>query len=286
MQQVMEQGEPRAGDGPPVFEIRPAAGWARLELGELWAYRELLGILVWRDIKVRYKQTAVGALWVVLQPVLTMALFSLIFGRFAGLPSDGAPYPLFVFAALLPWQLFARALSDSSTSLVANQGLISKVYFPRLLIPLAAVVSGLLDFGIALGVLVALLVVYGVMPGVAALTLPLFVLLAVAAALAVGLWLSALNVRYRDVAYAIPFLTQFWFFATPIAYAGSLVPEQWRWLYGLNPLVGVVEGFRWALVGTAAPGPLLWVSVVATAVLLVGGLVYFRRVEDSFADLV
>jgi lipopolysaccharide transport system permease protein len=286
MQTTIEHSEPPAHPDVPVIEIGPPQGWVGLDLRELWRYRELLAILVWRDVKVRYKQTVIGALWVVLQPVLTMALFSMIFAGVAGESAGVVPYPLFVFAALLPWQLFVRALSDSSTSLVVNQALITKVYFPRLLIPLAAVLSGLLDFVIALGVLAVLMVGYGVLPGAAVFALPLFVLLALLAALAVGVWLAALNVQYRDVSYAVPFLTQFWFFATPIAYASTLVPERVRWLYGLNPLVGVVEGFRWALLGTAPPGPLLWISVAATAVLLVSGLFYFRRTEDSFADLV
>lgn len=274
-------------DSVPVFEIRPPRGWLTLNLRELWEYRELLYILAWRDVKVRYKQTAIGALWVVLQPILTMVLFSVLFGSFAQLPSGGIPYPIFVFTGLLPWQLFARALSDSSTSLVANQGLISKIYFPRLMIPFASVLAGLVDFGIALLVLIVLMLVYGIVPTVAIFTLPLFLLLTVATALAVGLWLSALNVKYRDVMYTIPFLTQFWFFATPIAYSSAIVPEQWRVLFGLNPMVGVVEGFRWALLGnSAAPGALLAVSTVIVVILLAGGLVYFRRTEKSFADLV
>jgi lipopolysaccharide transport system permease protein len=288
LKQALSERAPQAtsSHAVPIFDILPRRGWAELNLRELWEYRELLYILAWRDVKVRYKQTAIGAAWAILQPLLTMALFSVLFGRFAGLPSGGVPYPLFVFAALLPWQLFARALSDSSISLVANQSLISKVYFPRLMIPLSAVLAGLVDFGITLLLLFGIMLFYGIVPTLAILMLPLFLLLAIAAALAVGLWLSALNVQYRDVMYAIPFLAQFWFFATPIAYSSSIVPERWRLLFGLNPMTGVVEGFRWALLGTEAPSSLLLVSAAVVVVLLVGGLIYFRRMEDSFADVI
>ena len=216
-------------------------------------YRELLFFLVWRDIKVRYKQTAIGVAWAILQPLLTMVVFSIFFGRLAQVPSDGHPYPIFVYAALLPWQLFAYALTESSNSLVSNQQLISKVYFPRLVVPIAAVIAGLVDFAMAFLVLVAMLLDYRITPGWAIVLLPLFLILATLTALAVGLWLSALNVKYRDVRYTIPFLTQFWLFATPIAYPSSLVPEQWRAFLGLNPMAGVVEGFRWALLGQTAP---------------------------------
>ena len=267
--------------------IQPSRGWLNLKLGEVWEYRELLYFLVWRDVKVRYKQTALGAAWAILQPLMTMLVFSVFFGRLAKVPSDGLPYPVFAFAALLPWQLFAFALTESSNSLVGSQNLITKVYFPRLVIPMAAVLAGLVDFSISFVVLLVLMFAYGITPGVAVVTIPLFLLLAVASALAVGLWLSALNVKYRDVRYAIPFLTQFWLFATPVAYPSSLVPEQWRPLYGLNPMAGVVEGFRWALLGKSdVPGLLLFVSIVAVIGLLVGGVVYFRRMESSFADLV
>ena len=270
-----------------VTVIEPARGWAAINLGELWAHRELLWFLVWRDVTVRYKQTALGVAWVVLQPVLTMAVFSLIFGRLAGLPSDGRPYPVFVFCALLPWQLFANALTESGNSLVASQHLITKVYFPRLIIPLAAVLAGLVDFGIACFVLVGLMAAYGLPLTPAVAAVPAFVLLACATALAAGLWLSALNVQYRDVRYTIPFLAQVWLFATPVAYSAALVPERWRFLYGLNPMVGVVEGFRWALLGTSeAPGPAVWLSVAVTAALLASGAFYFRRVEREFADVI
>ncbi len=267
--------------------IRPAEGWTSPELKEFWEYRELLYFLTWRDIKVRYKQTALGAAWAIIQPFFIMVVFSLFFGKLAGVKSDGLPYPVFAFCALLPWQLFAHALAESSNSLVANERLITKVYFPRLIVPVAAVLGGLVDFVIAFVVLLAMMAYYGITPGWAVLTLPFFVLLAVMTALGVGLWLSALNVQYRDVRYTLNFLTQFWLFITPVAYPSSIVPERWRALYGLNPMAGVVEGFRWALLGkTEAPGPLLAVSVVAVILILVGGLYYFRRMEETLADVV
>ena len=267
--------------------IRPARGWTSLELGELWQYRELLFFLIWRDIKVRYKQTALGAAWAVLQPVFTMVVFSLFFGKLARVPSDGIPYPVFSYCALLPWQLFAYALSESSNSVVANERLISKVYFPRLVVPIAGVLAGLMDFAIAFAVLILLMLGYGIVPTWTVVTLPLFVLLAILTALAVGLWLSALNVLYRDVRYTVGFLTQIWLFLSPVAYPSSLVPARWRLLYGLNPMAGVVEGFRWALIGkTPAPGAMLAVSVLVVVLLLVGGLFYFRRMENSFADVI
>jgi lipopolysaccharide transport system permease protein len=267
--------------------IRSSKGWVSLKLRDLWEYRELLYFLIWRDVKVRYKQTVLGAAWAILQPFLTMVVFSIFFGRLAGVPSDGIPYPVFAYTALVPWQLFAYALTESGNSLVANQQLITKVYFPCLVIPISAVLAGLVDFGIAFVVLLGMMFYYGIMPTAAALTLPLFLLLAIATALAVGLWLSALNVQYRDVRYTIPFLAQFWLFATPIAYSSSLVPERWRVLYGLNPMAGVVEGFRWALLGkSGGVGPLVIVSALVVSVLLFGGLVYFRLMEKTFADVV
>jgi lipopolysaccharide transport system permease protein len=270
-----------------VLVLEPSNGFVRLKLADVWAYRELLYFLIWRDVKVRYKQTALGAAWAILQPVMTMVVFSVFFGRFAKMPSDGVPYPVFAFAALLPWQLFAFALSESANSLVGSQNLITKVYFPRLIVPLAAVLAGLVDFAIAFAVLLGLMLYYGIVPTAAIAFLPLFVVFAIVTALAVGLWLSSLNVKYRDVRYTIPFLTQVWMFATPVAYPSSIVPEQWRALLGFNPMAGVVEAFRWALLGTARPpGPLLGVSVVAVTGLLIGGLVYFRRTEATFADLV
>jgi lipopolysaccharide transport system permease protein len=272
---------------PPVIYIKRSRGLVSLRLGELWQYRELLYFLIWRDVKVRYKQTVLGAAWAILQPVMTMVVFSIFFGRFAKMPSDGVPYPVFAFAALLPWQLFAYALSESANSLVGSQHLITKVYFPRLIVPLASVLAGLVDFAIAFIVLLALMWHYAIVPTRAVVLLPLFVALALATALSVGLWLSSLNVKYRDVRYTIPFLTQFWLFATPVAYPTSIVPEQWRPLLGLNPMTGVVEGFRWALLGKAeGPGPVLAVSVAVVAMMLVGGLLYFRQTERTFADLV
>ncbi len=267
--------------------IRPSRDWVSLRLRDLWEYRELLYFLVWRDVKVRYKQTVLGAAWAILQPFLTMVVFSVFFGRLAGVPSEGIPYPIFAYTALLPWQLFAYALIESGNSLVANQQLITKVYFPRLVIPMSAVLAGLVDFSIAFVVLLGMMFYYRIVPTAAVFTLPLFLLLAIATALAVGLWLSALNVQYRDVRYTIPFLTQFWLFATPIAYSSSLVPEWIRPLYGLNPMAGVVEGFRWALLGKAGGvGPLVIVSALVVSGLLLGGLVYFRRMEKTFADVV
>jgi lipopolysaccharide transport system permease protein len=267
--------------------IRPSTGWVPLRLRELWEYRELLYFLTWRDIKVRYKQTALGAAWAVIQPFFTMVVFSVFFGRLAKLPSDGVPYPVFTYTALVPWTFFATALTQASNSLVDHGRLITKVYFPRLLVPMAAVMAALLDFLIAFAVLVAMLLYYGIAPTAAIVTLPLFVLLATMTALGVGLWLSALNVKYRDVRYTIPFLIQFWLFATPVAYSSSLVPERWRALYGLNPMTGVVEGFRWALLGKSGPpGPTILVSLASVTALLVGGLFYFRRMEKGFADVV
>jgi homopolymeric O-antigen transport system permease protein len=277
-----EQGQPAAG-----FTRLSASAGTGLRLREIWAYRELLYFLVWRDIKVRYKQTALGAAWAILQPVLTMVVFTLFFGNLAKVPSDGIPYPLFSFAGLVPWTLFAYSLTESSSSLVTNQNLITKVYFPRLIIPLASVLAGLVDFAISFAVLILLMLYYGIVPQAAAVTVPLFVLFAVLAALSIGIWLSALNVEFRDVRYTIPFLTQFWMFITPLAYASSLVPSRWRLIYGLNPMAGVVEGFRWALLGkTAAPSLLLSASLAAVILLLVGGAYYFRRMERTFADVV
>ena len=272
---------------PLVLFIRPERGLASLNLKELWAYRELLYFLMWRDVKVRYKQTVLGAAWAIIQPLLMMVVFTLFFGKLVGVPSDGSPYPVFAYCALLPWQLFAHALAESSNSLVANERLITKVYFPRLIVPLAAVFGGLIDFAIAFVILLGLMAYYGIFPTVATFTLPLFVLLALLTALGVGLWFSALNVKYRDVRYTITFVTQLWFFATPIVYPSSIVPERWRALYGLNPMAGVVEGFRWALLGKGeAPGLLLGVSVAMVILILVTGLLYFRRMEATFADLV
>jgi lipopolysaccharide transport system permease protein len=271
----------------PTFLIRPASNWSSIGLKELWEYRELLYFLVWRDVKIRYKQTALGAAWAIIQPVMMMVVFSLFFGYLVKVPSDGIPYPLFAYCALLPWQLFAHALTESSNSLVANERLITKVYFPRLVVPIAAVLGGMVDFVIAFIILLMMMLYYGIVPTWAIATLPGFILLAIMTALGVGLWLSALNVQYRDVRYTISFLIQFWLFATPVAYPSTIVPERWRPLYGLNPMAGVVEGFRWALLGKSEPpGALLWVSVTVVIIILVGGLYYFRRMEQEFADVV
>jgi len=271
----------------PVSEIAPSRGWVALKLRELWAYRELLYFLVWRDIKVRYKQTALGAAWAIIQPFFTMVVFSVFFGSLAKMPSDGIPYPIFAFAALVPWTFFANGLTQASNSLVGNSALIKKVYFPRLAIPIAGVLSNLVDFAQAFVVLLLMMVYFKLWPTVAILWLPLLLLLAFVTALGVGLWFSALNVEFRDVRYVVPFLTQFWMFATPVAYPSSLLHEPWRTLYGLNPMAGVVEGFRWALLGNAnAPGPLIWASAAAALVILVSGAFYFRRMERTFADVV
>jgi homopolymeric O-antigen transport system permease protein len=271
----------------PVSEIAPSRGWVALKLRELWAYRELLYFLVWRDIKVRYKQTVLGAAWAIIQPFFTMVVFSLFFGSLAKMPSDGIPYPIFAYTALVPWTFFANGLTQASNSLVGNSGLIKKVYFPRLAIPIAGVLSNLVDFALAFVVLLLMMVYFKLWPTAAILWLPLLLLLAFITALGVGLWFSALNVEFRDVRYVVPFLTQFWMFATPVAYPSSLLHEPWRTLYGLNPMAGVVEGFRWALLGTvAAPGPLIWASAAAALVILVSGAFYFRRMERTFADVV
>lgn len=275
------------GEPVSVTVIRAPRGWAGIDVRELWSYRELLYFLIWRDVKVRYKQTALGAAWAIIQPFFTMVVFSLFFGWLAKMPSDGVPYPVFAYTALVPWMYFANALALSSNSLVLDEKMVTKVYFPRVLIPVSAVLSGLLDLGIASVVLLGMLLFYGLVPTVAILGLPVFVLLATATALGGGLWLAALNVQYRDVRYAVPFLVQFWLFATPIAYPSSLVPEPWRALLGLNPMAGVVEGFRWTLLGHSDPPALLvLVSLVSAAGLLVTGLYYFTRMEDTFADVV
>ena len=272
---------------PEITRIRPSGGWRALDLAELWRYRELLFFLTLRDVRLRYKQTALGVAWAVLQPLLTMGVFTIFFGNLGKIPSDGKPYAVFVLAALVPWQLFAYALTQSSNSLVAEQRLITKVYFPRLIVPVASVLAGLVDFLVALALLLLLMAGFRVAPGWGILAAPLFGFFAVLTALAVGLWLSALNVQYRDVRYTIPFLTQFWLFVTPVAYPASLVPEPYRPLYGLNPMAGVVVGFRWALLGTDAPDwGLMTVSAGVVAALLAGGLFYFRRMEKTFADVV
>jgi lipopolysaccharide transport system permease protein len=271
----------------PTFHIDPPTGWTSIGFHELWNYRELLYFLTWRDIKVRYKQTALGAAWAIIQPFFMMVVFSLFFGRLARVPSDGIPYPVFTFCALLPWQLFAHALTESSNSLIANERLVTKVYFPRLVVPISAVLGGLVDFCIAFVILLGMMAYYSIVPSWAIVTLPAFILLAITSALSVGLWLSALNVQYRDVRYTVNFLVQFWLFASPVAYPSSIIPEKWRAFYGVNPMAGVVEGFRWALLGKSdPPGAMLWVSVAVVSLLLIGGLYYFRRMEQQLADIV
>ncbi|MBN2084296.1 MAG: ABC transporter permease [Anaerolineales bacterium] len=273
----------------PTTDIVPSKGWVSLRLREVWAYRELLYFLTWRDIKVRYKQTILGAAWAILQPFLTMVVFSLFFGELAGIePGGEIPYPVFSYAGLVPWTFFVYGLSQSSNSLVGNAQLIKKVFFPRLVVPIASVLSGLIDFGLAFMVLIGMMLVYGISPSMNVLWLPLFLLLAFITALGVGLWLSALNVEYRDIRYMVPFLTQFWMFISPVVYPSSLIEnELLRILYGLNPMVGVLDGFRWAILGTTgAPGPMVAVSAVVAVIILISGTFYFRRMERSFADVV
>jgi len=271
----------------PIIVNRPSRGAVALGLMELWRYRELLYFLSWRDIKVRYKQTVLGAAWAIIQPFFTMVVFSLFFGQLAKIPSDGVPYPLFAYAALVPWTFFANSLAESSNSLVSSANLIKKVYFPRLVVPVSSVMSGAVDFLLAFLVLIGMMLFYGIVPTTNIVWLPFFLLLAFGTALGVGLLFSALNVQYRDVRYTLPFISQIWLFATPIAYPSSLLSEPWQTIYGLNPMVGVVEGFRWALLGThTAPGPTIVVSSLITIGLLIGGTVYFRRVESTFADVV
>ena len=273
--------------GVPTLRITPPGRWWAIPLGELWQYRELLYFFVWRDIKIRYKQTAIGAAWAVLQPFLTMVVFSLFFGRLAHIPSGGLPYPIFYYSALLPWMYFAAALQSATNTIVENQRLVTKVYFPRLALPLSSVVSGLVDFGISFVMFIAMALYYGIYPGPAVLWLPAFLLLAVLTALGVGLWLAALNAIYRDVRYVLPFLVQFWMFASPVAYPSSLVPMKWRWLYGLNPMAGVIEGFRWSLTGRVdPPGRLIFVSVGVVIAVLLSGVAYFQKMETTVADVV
>jgi lipopolysaccharide transport system permease protein len=271
----------------PITIIQPSRGWVSLKLQELWEYRELLYFLVWRDVKVRYKQTVLGAAWAIIQPFMAMVVFSIFFGKLAKMPSDGIPYPLFAYAALVPWGFFANGLSQASNSLVGSSHLITKVYFPRLVVPISSVISGIVDFVLAFAVLLGMMLYFGIFPTVNVIWLPFLLLLAFVTALGVGMWLSALNVEFRDIRYVLPFLTQFWMFATPIVYPSSLLSEPWRTVYGLNPMVGVVEGFRWALLGTqTAPGPIVIVSATAAVIILVGGAFYFRKMEKTFADLV
>ncbi|MGH7824079.1 MAG: ABC transporter permease [Candidatus Binatia bacterium] len=271
----------------PAVRITASRGWVSVRLHELWEYRELLYFLIWRDVKVRYKQTVLGVAWAVLQPFFTMVIFSLFFGQLAKMPSDGVPYPIFSYAALIPWTFFANGVGQASNSLVNSSNLINKVYFPRLTIPIASVLGGLIDFVPSFIVLLGMMLYYGIYPGVHLFWIPAFLLLALVTSLGVGIGLAALNVHFRDVRYTVPFLIQCWLFATPIAYPSSLLAEPWRTLYGINPMVGVVEGFRWALLETgSAPGPMIVVSSLAALTLLVGAALYFRRMERSFADII
>jgi lipopolysaccharide transport system permease protein len=272
---------------PRKIIIRPTSGWAALNLRDLWVYRELVYFMTWRDLKVRYKQTLLGAGWAILQPFLTMVVFSIFFGNLAKVPSDGVPYPIFSYTALIPWTLFSKALQDASRSLVNNSHMITKVYFPRMILPLASVLAGIVDFLIAFVVLLGMMIYYHVVPTANIWTVPLFLLLALVTAIGVSLWLSALNVLYRDINYILPFLTQFWMYITPIAYPSSMIPEKWRMVYALNPMTGVVEGFRWALLGSGqAPGMMTLVSSLVALVLLISGMFYFKRMERLFADMV
>ncbi len=270
-----------------VIYLRPSRGWIHLNLKDLWLYRELIYFLTWRDVKVRYKQTVLGAGWAILQPLINMVVLTIIFGRFANMPTEGIPRPIYTFTALLPWGLFAKALSDAGRSMLANRSMITKIYFPRLIIPLASVMGGMVDFLIQFAILIMMMLYYRYSPNLAVFTLPLFLLLALATALGFGLWLSALNVLYRDVNYILPFLTQLWLLVTPVAYSSRVVPPQWQWLYALNPMVGVVEGFRWALLDAPPPDiQTLAISTLITIIVLVSGMYYFRRMERIFADLV
>ena len=270
-----------------ITRVEPTKGWVSLKLLELWEYRELLYFLIWRDIKVRYKQTVLGASWAIIQPFITMVVFSLFFGKLAKVPSDGIPYPIFCFAALVPWSFFANGLNQASNSLVGNVNLIKKVYFPRMAMPIASVLGGFVDFVLAFAILIGMIFYYGMVPTINVIWLPFFLMLAFITSLGASLWLSAMYVQFRDVRHIIPFLTQIWLFATPIAYPSSLLSDPWRTLYGINPMTGVVEGFRWALLGAhTAPGPIIIVSSFAAMGLLISGAFYFRRMEKTFADVV
>jgi lipopolysaccharide transport system permease protein len=270
----------------PIINIRPMTGWVPIDLKEIWEYRELLQAFVVRDIKVRYKQTALGAAWAVIQPLLMMVVFTLFFGKLAKIPSEGIPYPIFSYAALLPWTLFAEGLTRSTSSMISNAGIMTKVYFPRLILPISGVVSPLVDFAIAFVILLGMMLYFGFYPTVNIIWLPAFIILALATSLGVGLWLSALNVQYRDFQYTVPFLIQLWLFASPVVYPSTLLPEPYRMIYGLNPMAGVIEGFRWALLGTSPPSSLILISVVVVIAILVSGAFYFRRMEKIFADVV
>ncbi len=274
---------------PTTIYIKPSKGFAALNLRDLWLYRELIYFMIWREVKVRYKQTMLGAAWAIIQPVLTMIVFTFLFGRVAKLPTDGnVPYPIFSYTALLPWGLFVNALNQASRSLTSNQNMVTKIYFPRLVLPLASILSGLVDFVIAFVILIGLMIYYRIAPSISALwVVPVFLLLTIITALGVALWLSAINVQYRDVNYALPFMTQFWLFITPVAYSSKLISQKWQLVYSLNPMAGVVNGFRWALLGVGSgPDTGLWISVAVSLLLLISGLFYFRNMEKTFADTI
>lgn len=282
----MTQNAVVKSDTPTIF-IRPSTGWTALNLRDLWVYRELIFFMIWRDLKVRYKQTLLGATWAIIQPVMTMLVFNFLFTKVAKVPTEGIPYPIFSFTALLPWGLFTTALNTASRSLTANTNMVSKIYFPRLVLPIASVLAGLVDFAIAFVLLIGMMIYYKITPTVAVWTLPLFMLLAIITALGVALWLSAINVKYRDVNYALPFLTNFWLFITPVAYSANVISQKWQLVYSLNPMAGVVNGFRWALLGAETVlGPALAVSIGISLIVLIGGLFYFRNMERTFADLI
>ena len=270
----------------PTIIIRPPRKWVPVDFKELWEYRELLYFFTWRDVKLRYKQTGLGIAWAIIQPLFLMVVFSLFFGGLAQIPSDGVPYPLFSLAALLPWTLFAEGMTRSTISMVSNAGIMTKVYFPRLIMPAASIMSPLVDFCVAFGILIIMMAYYGFVPTINVIFLPLLVVFAMMTSLAVGLWLSALNVKYRDFQYTVPFLIQIWMFASPVVYPASMVPEQFRFLYALNPMTGVIEGFRWALLGTNPPSMMIFISLGVVIALLVSGVFYFRRMEQYFADIV
>jgi lipopolysaccharide transport system permease protein len=279
--------KPQKGQTPiPTIVIRPPKKWVPVDLHELWEYRELLYSFVARDVKIRYKQTVLGFLWAIIQPLFMMVIFTIFFGGLAQIPSEGIPYPLFSFAALIPWTLFSEGLTRSTTSMVSNANIMTKVYFPRLIMPIAGILSPLVDFAIAFVILILMMAYFGFVPTIAIVLLPAFILLAILTSLAVGLWLSALNVKYRDFQYTIPFLIQLWLFASPVVYPSSIIPEQFRLLYGLNPMAGVIEGFRWALLGTNPPEAMILVSAGVVVLLLIGGLFYFKKMEQYFADVV
>ncbi len=271
---------------PPVIKIRPLRGWVGIDFAELWAYRELLYFLTWRDIKIRYKQTALGFVWAILQPFLMMVVFSLFFGNLLSVPSEGIPYPLFNYAAMLPWTLFSQGITRASESLVGNVNMVQKVYFPRLIMPLSGILAPVVDFAIAFVILIGMMFYFGYPPTMKMLWLPVFIILALATASGVGVWLSAINVKYRDVRYAVPFLVQLWLFASPVVYSSSVLPTSFQAIYGLNPMAGVIEGFRWALLGTEPPGSLMAVSIMILIAILISGVFYFKRSEKTFADVI